>query len=107
MNRSRLKKLEERLNPKRDIELPIFLEVEGDYILFTDSLLQGMGINPENYPYFEKPLPPKGYYEMTQTGRRVSKTAEFIERIEGEETTGNTEAYLYLKGYEEQRIILL
>lgn len=106
MNRGRIKKLETRLNTKKDILLPIFLEMEGEDILFTDRLLQDLEITPEDYPYFEKPLPPEGYHEMTQTGRRINKAADFIDRIEREEATGNTEAYLYLKGYE-GRVILL
>lgn len=104
MRKIRLKKLEDTLGKKK--ELPIFLEKEGDYILFTDQLLKDLGENPGDYPFFEKPLPPEGYYQITQKGRKVSKTADFIDRIEGNEKTDTPEAYLYLKGSEGRMIIL-
>lgn len=106
MRKTRLKKLEQTLGKKEDILLPIFLEKEGDYILFTDQLLKDIGENPEDYPLLNKPKPPIGQFNFIQEGRRVSKTANFIERIEGEESTGNTEAYLYIKGCK-GRVIML
>jgi hypothetical protein len=100
MNRSRLKRLEERLNPKRDIELPIFLEVEGEDIIFTESILRNIGENPEDYEeHIGEPL------SHSPTGRRVSRKASFIAEFTGEAWA--PDCYLHLKGYEEQRIILL
>lgn len=101
MNKNRIKTLERSIaKNKKDVLLPLFLEVEGEDILFTDRLLQEIGENPEDYPtYTGEPL------SHTPEGRRVSKKAPFIAEITGEEWA--QDCYLHLKGYESQRIILL
>lgn len=99
MNKTRITKLEQTIhNKKHRIELPLFLSVVEGEIIFTDGLLIQLGVNPQGYQeHKEKDLEP--------IGRRVPKTAPFIDRYTGEDWA--PDCYLYLKGYEEQRIILL
>lgn len=96
MNKSRIKRLElGELKKKRgSTELPIFLDMEGDSVLFTDSLLFMLGINPEDYPIY-----PGELSDIGSKGREIPIDAPFISQI-----TGN---YLHLKGYEDRQIILL
>jgi hypothetical protein len=95
MNKSRINRLERSLSKKKGFtELPIFLDMEGYSILFTDSLLFSLGINPEEYPIY-----PGDLLDTDAQGREVPLNAPFISHI--------TENSLHLKGYEEQRIILI
>lgn len=106
MRKTRLKKLERTLGKKEDILLPLFLEKDGDYILFTDQLLKDLGENPEDYPLLNKPKPPIGQFNFFHGERMVSKKAKFIDRIEGDENTGEAESYLYIKGCEGRMIMI-
>jgi hypothetical protein len=95
MNKARVNRLERNLSKKRgSIELPIFLDMEGDSILFTDSLLFGLGINPEEYPIY-----PGKLMDTQAQGREIPISAPFISHITGDS--------LHLKGYEDRQIILL
>jgi hypothetical protein len=95
MNKARVNRLERNLSKKRgSTELPIFLDMEGDSILFTDSLLFSLGINPEEYPIY-----PGELSDIGSQGREVPISAPFISHITGDS--------LHLKGHEDRRIILL
>lgn len=98
--------MEDAIGTREDILLPLFLEKDGDDILFTNQLLKDLGENPEDYPLLNKPKPPIGEFNFIQEGRRVSKTANFIDRIEGDESTGVAEAYLYIKGCKGRMIMI-
>jgi hypothetical protein len=98
--KARVKKLEQIKYKKSNKELPLFLDVEGDTILFNDGLLRDIGINPEDYPkYTGEPL------DVILEGRKIPKKAPFISHYTGETFALN--CYLHLKGYEDKRIILL
>lgn len=84
--RARLEKLERQKQKTK--EIPLFLETEGEDILFYNSLLIDLGINPDEYL-----LNSEGY-------RKVNKGAEFIDRIE----LGDR---LFLKDYKDKVILLL
>jgi hypothetical protein len=82
MNKARLNRIERNMRLKtRLIELPIFLEREEDFILFGEALLRQLG----------QPL---------VSGGKVAVNSKIIDRIEDS-------TYLHLKGYENQRIILI
>lgn len=103
MNKNRITKLEQTIhNRKTRIELPLFLSVdeERDEIIFTDRLLIQLGVNPEDYEEHKE-----DDLSLSPTGRKVPKNAPFIARYTGEDWA--PDCYLYLKGFEEQRIILL
>jgi len=95
MNKSRINRLERSLSKKKGFtELPIFLDMEGDSILFTDSLLFCLEINPEEYPIY-----PGILMDTEAQGREVPINAPFISHLTGDS--------LHLKGHEDQRIILI
>jgi len=99
MNKHRLKRIENRLTPKRTLDLPIFLETEGEALLFSDKLLLDLGLNPEDYPAYKgDPL------AMSPEERLVPRDATFISHFKGEDYA--PDCYLYLKGYEDKPIIL-
>jgi len=97
--KARVKKLERITAKGKNTEIPIFLDVEGDNILFTDGLLRSIGIDPEEYPIY-----PGQLMDTDAQGREVPKDAHFISHYTGEAWANN--CYLHLKGYEEKRIIL-
>lgn len=88
--RARLEKLEKKQQKTKEITLPLFLETEGEDILFYNSLLIDLGINPEDYPYLRN----------SEEYRKVNKGAEFIDRIE----VGDR---LFLKDHKDKVILIL
>jgi len=99
MNKQRLKRIESRINRKRNIELPLFLDTEGEVILFLAKLLLSLETNPEDYPAHKG-----GSLSLTPEGRKVPRKAPFISHYSGE--TWAPDCYIYLKGYEDKPIIL-
>jgi len=95
--KARIKKLEQIKSKESNKELPLFLDVEGDTILFNDGLLRDIGINPEDYPEHKG-----GPLDFIPEGRRVPLEAPFISHY-----TGKDNSHLHLKGFEDRRIILI
>lgn len=99
MSKQRIIKLEQSINKKLNLELPLFLETVGESIIFNESLLRFLKVDPTDYPEYTKES-----LVFINKGRVVPKTAEFISHFTGEDYAPN--CYLHLKGYEHQRIIL-
>ena len=100
MNKSRITRLERTISQGKRVDLPLFFSVVEGEIIFTDSLLIQLGVNPLDFKEYTGEA-----LELSPKGRRVPKEAKFIDNLSGEDWA--PECYLHLKGYEDKRIILL
>jgi hypothetical protein len=103
--KSRLKKIEQNIRNAKKIELPLFLPLVNGYILVYEYILKGLNVDYSIYEYYKDADPEKEPIIDRNEGYLIPLDSPIIHAVEGESWA--KDCYVYFKGYENSRIILL